>query len=211
MEKFMLGRKAGMTQIFDEDGLVIPVTVVDCGPLTVVDVKTADRDGYAAVKVGYEDIGTRKLNRPDKGQFAKAGLDEKKHLREFRTDASYEVGQEINVADMFAVGDKIDVTGISKGKGFAGAIKRHNYRTGPATHGSRYHRGPGSLGASATPGRVWKGKKLPGQMGNQRVTVQNLEVVVVDADRNFIAIKGAIPGPKGGRVLEIKNSVKSVK
>ncbi len=211
MEKFMLGKKAGMTQLFGEDGSALPVTVIDCGPVSVIQKKTVPSDGYAALKVGYGDIAEKKLNKPAKGQFAKSGTALKKYLREFRTDAAFEVGSEIRVSDMFAVGDRVDVSGISKGKGYAGVIKRYNQSTGPLTHGSMYHRRVGSMGSNTTPARVFKGKKLPGHMGSVRVTVQNLEVVLVDGERNILALKGAVPGPRNGGILEIKNTVKSGK
>lgn len=209
MEKFMLGKKAGMTQLFDENGIAIPVTVIDCGPVTVTQTKTVENDGYSAVKVGYGDIAEKKLTKPAKGQFAKSELTPKKYLKEFRSDAQFEVGQEINVSDMFAIGDHVDVSGVSKGKGFAGAIKRHNQKIGPKSHGSMYFRRVGSMGANTDPARVFKGKNLPGHMGSENVTVQNLEVVMVDKDRNILVLKGAVPGPKGGGILEIKKTVKS--
>lgn len=203
--KFMLGRKAGMTQLFDEEGVSIPVTVIDCGPVTVIQNKNDEVDGYKAVKVGYEEY--KKGNKPHKGQFKKVDVDEKRVLREFVTDDEYEVGQVLNVGDMFAADDYVDIVGISKGKGYAGAIKRHGFSRGPVTHGSKYHRAAGSMGSSATPAKVLKGKKLPGQMGNERVTVQNLRVVQVDGERNILVVKGAVPGPRGG-LLEIKTTVK---
>lgn len=209
MEKFMLGKKAGMTQLFDENGIAIPVTVIDCGPVTVIQSKTVENDGYSAVKVGYGDIAEKKLTKPEKGQFVKNELTPKKYLKEFRSDAQFEVGQEINVADMFVAGDHVDVSGVSKGKGFAGAIKRHNQKIGPKSHGSMYFRRVGSMGANTDPARVFKGKNLPGHMGSENVTVQNLEVVMVDKDRNILVLKGAVPGPKGGGILEIKKTVKS--
>ncbi len=209
MEKFMLGKKAGMTQLFDENGIAIPVTVIDCGPVTVTQTKTVENDGYSAVKVGYGDIAEKKLTKPAKGQFAKSELTPKKYLKEFRSDAQFEIGQEINVSDMFAIGDHVDVSGVSKGKGFAGAIKRHNQKIGPKSHGSMYFRRVGSMGANTDPARVFKGKNLPGHMGSENVTVQNLEVVMVDKDRNILVLKGAVPGPKGGGILEIKKTVKS--
>lgn len=211
MEKFMLGKKAGMTQLFNEKGVAIPVTVLECGPLSVVQKKTAENDGYSAVKVGYGDIAEKKLTKPAKGQFKKHEISPKKYLREFRTDAEFTVGQEINVSEMFAVGDRVDISGISKGKGFAGVTKRYNQKTGPLTHGSMYHRRVGSMGANTDPARVFPGKKLPGHMGAVNVTVQNLEVVIVDKDRNILVLKGAVPGPKGGGILEIKKTVKSGK
>ena len=206
MEKYMLGKKAGMTQLFDENGVSIPVTVIDCGPLVVVQNKTVATDGYKAVKVGYGQV--KNANRPHKGQFAKAGVDAKKVLREFKTEAEYTLGQEIRVSDMFAAGDAVDVSGVSKGKGFQGTIKRYGQRGGPESHGSMYHRRVGSMGPNTDPARVFKGKKLPGHMGAENVTVQNLDVVMVDGERNIIVIKGAVPGPKGG-LVEIKSSVKS--
>lgn len=212
MKKFILGTKIGMTQIFNENGLAIPVTVVQAGPCTVLQKKTVDTDGYGAVKVGFADANEKRLNKPDKGQFSKIKVEPKKYVREFRADDfdKYEVGQEIKVADMFENGEKIDVTGISKGKGFAGVIKRYGHQRGKETHGSMYHRRVGSMGANTSPARVFKGKKLPGHMGVDRVTVQNLDVVRVDAERNLLLIKGAVPGPKGGLVI-IKNTVKSGK
>ena len=211
MEKFMLGKKAGMTQLFDENGIAIPVTVMDCGPVVVVQKKTVALDGYNAVKVGYGDIVERKISKPAKGQFTKFGLAPKKFLKEFQTEAEFTVGQEIKVSDMFAVGDKVDVSGISKGKGFAGVTKRYNQKTGPLTHGSMYHRRVGSMGSNTDPARVFPGKKLPGHMGSVNVTVQNLEVVMVDGDRNILVLKGAVPGPKNGGILEVKTTVKSGK
>jgi len=206
MEKYMLGKKAGMTQLFDDKGNSIPVTVIDCGPLFVVQNKTVENDGYKAVKVGYGAV--KNANRPHKGQFAKAGVETRKVLREFKSEADYTLGQELRVTDMFAAGDAVDVSGVSKGKGFAGNIKRHGQSGGPETHGSMYHRRVGSMGPNTDPARVFKGKKLPGHMGAVNVTVQNLDVVMVDGERNIIVIKGAVPGPKGG-LVEIKSSVKS--
>lgn len=205
----MLGKKAGMTQLFTEDGTAVPATVLECGPLSVVQVKTVGIDGYSSVKVGYGEVKEKKINKPDRGQFSKAGTPAKKYLREFRLEGDFQTGQEIKVSDMFAVGDRVDVSGVSKGKGYAGVIKRYNQRTGPETHGSMYHRRVGSMGANTDPARVFKGKKLPGHMGAVNVTVQNLEVVLVDGERNILALKGAVPGPKGGGVLEITNTVKS--
>lgn len=208
MAKFMLGRKAGMTQLFDEDGIIIPVTVLDCGPLSVVQMKTVEDDGYSAVKVGYED--KKRVNKPAAGEFEKAGVTPKRILREFHTEKTYDPGAAINVADMFQAGDIVDVSGISKGKGFAGPIKRHGLGRGPMSHGSKYHRGVGSMGSTSTPGRVLKGKKMPGQMGAKRVTVQNLRVVEVDGERNILVIRGAVPGPNGG-LVEVRAAVKSPK
>lgn len=209
MEKAILGTKIGMTQLFDEDGKVIPVTVVEAGPCTVVQKKTNETDGYEAIQVGFGTVKEKKLNKPQKGHFAKADVAARKFLKEFRLSdiSAYNVGDEIK-ADIFAAGDNIDVTGTSKGKGFAGPMKRWGLHRGPMAHGSGYHRGSGSMGACSTPGRVMKGKKLPGHMGNVKVTVQNLEIVKVDAEKNLILVKGAIPGNKGGLVV-IKNSVKA--
>ena len=209
MKKAILGTKVGMTQIFGENGELIPVTVVLAGPCTVVQKKTTETDGYEAVQVGFGDVKEKKLNKPQKGHFAKADVANKKYLREFRLDdcSALNVGDEIK-ADIFEAGEKIDVTGISKGKGFAGPMKRWGLHRGPMTHGSGYHRGSGSMGACSNPGRVMKGKKLPGHMGVVRVTVQNLEVVKVDAENNLILLKGAVPGNKGGLVT-IKNAVKA--
>lgn len=212
MKKAMIGKKIGMTQLFDEKGLVIPVSVIQAGPLTVVQKKTVENDGYNAIKVGYESIKEKKISKPNLGQFTKTKLAPMKYLKEFRLEdiSGYEVGQEIKAEDMFQSGDKIDVSGMSKGKGFQGVTKRFGQRTGPNTHGSMYHRRTGSLGSGTTPGRVLKGKKMPGHMGMDNTTIQNLEVVRVDADRNLILIRGAVPGPKGG-LLVIKNTVKSGK
>ena len=208
--KGILGRKIGMTQIFTEAGEVVPVTVVEAGPVVVTQVKTIENDGYNAVQVGFVDAKEKSLNKPQKGHLAAANT-LKKHLKEFRVDSveEYTVGQEIK-ADLFAAGELIDVTGISKGKGFQGPIKRHGQSRGPETHGSRYHRRPGSMGACSYPGRVFKNKKLAGHMGSVKVTVQNLEVVRVDADKNFILVKGAIPGAKGS-VVTLKEAVKASK
>lgn len=208
--KGILGKKIGMTQIFTEHGEVIPVTVVEAGPVVVTQIKTTENDGYTAIQVGFQDAKEKSLNKPQKGHLAAANT-LKKHLKEFRVDSveEYTVGQEIK-ADLFAAGELIDVTGISKGKGFQGPIKRHGQSRGPETHGSRYHRRPGSMGACSFPGRVFKNKKLAGHMGSVKVTVQNLEVVRVDADKNFILVKGAIPGAKGS-VVTIKEAVKASK
>lgn len=206
MNKFMLGRKAGMTQIFDENGTAIPVTVIECGPITVVQNKNLENDGYTAVKVGFEEH--RKANKPDRGQAAKAGAEPLRIMREFKTEESFELGQVLHVSDMFETGQNVDISGISKGKGYQGAIRRHGFGRGPMAHGSKYHRAAGSNGPSATPGKIRKGKKLPGQLGNERVTVQNLQVVLVDGERNILAVKGAVPGSRGG-LLEIRTSVKA--
>ena len=205
--KGILGKKLGMTQIFTEEGIVLPVTVVEAGPVVVTQIKTNEKDGYNAIQVGFKDAKEKSLNKPQKGHLAAANV-LKKHLKEFRVDSveGYTVGQAIN-ADLFAAGEIIDVTGISKGKGFQGPIKRHGQSRGPESHGSRYHRRPGSMGACSFPGRVFKNKKLAGHMGSVKVTVQNLEVVKVDAEKNLILVKGAIPGAKGS-VVTIKEAVK---
>ena len=208
--KGILGKKLGMTQIFTEAGDVIPVTVVEAGPVVVTQIKTTEKEGYNAVQVGYGEVKEKSLNKPQKGHLAAANV-LKKHLKEFRMDSveGYTVGQEIK-ADIFAAGEKIDVTGTSKGKGFQGPIKRHGQSRGPESHGSRYHRRPGSMGACSFPGRVFKNKKLAGHMGSVKVTVQNLEVVRIDAEKNLILVKGAIPGAKGS-VVTLKEAVKSSK
>lgn len=207
--KNILGKKIGMTQIFLEDGVVVPVTVVEAGPVKVIQKKTVDKEGYNAIQVGFEDKKENRVNKPLKGHFDKAGVEYKKHIREFIVDNpdEFEIGQEIKV-DVFEQGDKVDVVGISKGKGTQGPIKRHNYSRGPESHGSKYHRAGGARAAAADPGRVFKGTKGMGRMGNERVTVQNLEVVRVDTDRNLLLIKGAVPGPKGG-LLIVKETVKN--
>ena len=197
-----------MTQIFTEDGVVIPVTVVEAGPVVVTQIKTTEKEGYNAVQVGFVDAKEKSLNKPQKGHLAAANV-LKKHLKEFRMNSveEFTVGQEIK-ADIFTAGEIIDVTGTSKGKGFQGPIKRHGQSRGPESHGSRYHRRPGSMGACSFPGRVFKNKKLAGHMGSVTVTVQNLEVVRVDAEKNYLLIKGAIPGPKGG-LITVKSSIKT--
>ena len=209
MKKFILGKKIGMTQVFNDKGLSIPVTVIEAGPCTVIQNKTVENDGYNAIKVGFVDITEKKLNKPQKGQFSKLKLAPKKFLREFRLEegTSFEVGHDIKIEDMFQAGEKVDVSGISKGKGFQGNIKRHGQKGGPESHGSMYHRRPGSMGSNTTPARVWKGKLLPGHMGVDKITIQNLEVVRVEIERNLLLIKGAVPGPKGA-LLVIKNTVK---
>ena len=208
--KAIIGKKVGMTQIFDENGFVIPVTVIEAGPCTVAQVKSVENDGYNAVQLGFGDVKDKHINKPEKGHFAKSKLAAKKHLREFRVDsADVKVGDEVK-ADVFVAGDKIDVQGTTKGKGFQGVIKRHGQHRGPMGHGSMYHRRPGSMGSTSTPGRVFKGKKLPGHMGVQTVTIQNLDVVRVDMDKNVLLVKGSVPGPKGA-ILKIKATVKSAK
>jgi len=213
LKKAILAKKIGMTQVFAENGELVPVTVLEAGPCVVVQKKTVENDGYSAVQVGFLDArqnvrGNYYVNKPKKGHFDKAGVTPKKFIREFLlADAdSFEVGQEIK-ADVFAAGDKVDVSGVSKGKGFQGAIKRHGQSRGPMSHGSKYHRGLGSLSAGTTPGRVKKGKRMPGHMGNKRITVQNLTIVRTDAEKNLILVKGAVPGPRGV-LLTIKNTVK---
>ena len=210
MQKGIIGKKMGMTQIFDENGKVVPVTVVEAGPCTVVQKKTVESDGYVAVQLGYGDISAKKVSKPAKGHFDKADVAPKRTLREFRLDdiSAMNVG-DILKADVFAVGDRIDVVGTSQGKGYAGAIKRWNQHRLRESHGTGpVARHAGSMGSCSTPSRVFKGKRLPGHLGAERVTIQNLKVVKVDAENNLIAIKGAIPGPKGS-VVCISDSVKA--
>ena len=208
MKKAILATKVGMTQIFNEDGVLTPVTVLQAGPCVVTQVKTVENDGYSAVQVGFVDKRAKLVNKPLKGHFEKAGVSYKRYVREFKFEdaESYTLAQEIK-ADIFAAGDKIDVTAISKGKGFQGAIKRLGQHRGPMAHGSKFHRHQGSNGACSDPSRVFKGKGMPGQMGHKRITVQNLEVVRVDAENNLLLVKGAVPGPKKSLVT-IKESVK---
>ena len=209
MTKGILGKKVGMTQYFTEAGELIPVTVVEVTPNVVLQLKTIENDGYEAVQLGFDDLREVLSNRPAKGHVAKANATPKRFIREFNNVelSEYEVGQEITV-DVFKEGDIVDVTGTSKGKGFQGAIKRHGQSRGPMAHGSRYHRRPGSMGGASFPSRVFKGKALPGQMGGDRITIQNLEVVKVDAERNVILIKGNVPGSKKS-LVEIKTAIKS--
>ena len=206
MQKGIIGRKVGMTQIFTEDGKVVPVTVLEAGPCVVTQKKTVENDGYQAVQIGFEDLREKLVTKPLKGHFNKAQTAYKRVLREFDLDDALAVGDIIK-ADTFAAGDKVDVTGISKGKGFQGAIKRHGFHTGPMAHGSGYHRHQGSMGSNTDPSRVFKGKGMPGHMGSEQVTVQNLDIVKVDAENNIIAIKGAVPGPNGGLIV-VKSAVK---
>lgn len=208
----VLGRKVGMTQIFDENGLSIPVTVIEVKPCAVVQVKTAERDGYTAVQVGSEPVSDNKVNRPLRGHFARAGVKPHRILREFRVDdpSEYQEGSTLGV-DTFSEGQRVDVIGISKGKGFAGGVKRHGFGRGPMSHGSHHHRAPGSHGASADPSRVFKGRKLPGRMGADRVTAENLEVVRVDAEKNVLLIRGAVPGPRGSLVTVQQSKKQSKK
>ena len=211
MKKAILATKVGMTQIFNEDGVLTPVTVLQAGPCVVTQVKTVENDGYDAVQVGYVDKREKLVTKPVKGHFDKAGVSYKRYVREFRFEnaSEYSVKDEIK-ADIFAAGDKIDVTAVSKGKGFQGAIKRHGQHRGPMAHGSKFHRHQGSNGSATTPGRVFKGKGMPGHMGNVKVTIQNLEIVRVDAENSLILVKGAVPGPKKSLVT-IKETVKARK
>ena len=208
MKKAILTTKVGMTQIFNEDGVLTPVTVLQAGPCVVTQVKTEENDGYSAVQVGFADKKEKGINKPQKGHFDKAGVAPKRFVREFRFENAeeYTVGQEIK-ADIFAAGDKIDATATSKGKGYTGGIKRHGLKSGPSAHGSKYHRHAGSNGACSDPSKVFKGKRMPGQMGGKKITVQNLEIVKVDVENNLLLVKGAVPGPKKSMVT-IKETVK---
>ena len=210
MKKAILATKVGMTQIFNETGVLVPVTVLQAGPCVVTQVKTVANDGYDAVQVGFVDKREKLVSRPEKGHFDKAGVSYKRYVRELKLDnaAEYEVKAEIK-ADIFKEGDKVDATAVSKGKGFQGAIKRHGQHRGPMAHGSKFHRHQGSNGSATTPGRVFKGKGMPGHMGHKRVTVQNLEVIRVDAENNVILVKGAVPGPKKCLVT-LKETVKTI-
>ena len=209
MKKAILATKVGMTQIFNEAGELVPVTVLQAGPCVVTQVKTVENDGYSAVQVGFQDIREKLVNKPVKGMFDKAGVSYKRYVREFKLEGEYAVKDEIK-ADVFEAGDKVDATAIAKGKGFQGAIKRHGQSRGPMAHGSKYHRHAGSNGSCSTPSKVFKGKKMPGHMGGKKVTTQNLEIVRVDAEKNLLLVKGAIPGPKKALVT-IKESVKAGK
>ena len=207
----IIGEKLGMTQIFSDDNQAIPVTVIKAGPVRVVQIKRPEIDGYAAIQIAYKEISASKAGRPATGHFAKAGVAPHRHLVEVRVDDpdAFEVGQEISIGDVLKTGQKADVTGISKGKGFAGVMKRHNFKGQGASHGvHKVHRAPGAIGACATPARVFKGKRLPGRMGGDQRTVMNLEVVQVDAARNLLLVKGAVPGPKGA-VLVVREAVKA--
>jgi len=207
--KGILGRKVGMTQVFGDDGVVVPVTLIEAGPCYVTQRKTAEKDGYNAIQLGFDEISEKRLNKPKAGHLKRAGVPAVRHLREFKVASpdEFEDGQKIDVS-VFEPGDRVDVTGISKGKGFAGVVKRHGFRGGPKTHGqSDRWRAPGSVGAGSTPGRVFKGTRMAGRMGNEQVTTQNLQVVLVDADKNLLAIKGAVPGGKNGLVI-VKEAVK---
>ena len=207
--KALIGKKIGMTQIFDEKGNIVPVTAIEVGPCTVTQIKTVDQDGYQSIQLGFEDVKESKLTKPELGKFKKSKLTPKKYLREFPIESveGINVGDE-SKADVFEVGDKVDIQGTSKGKGFQGVIKRHGQSRGPMGHGSMYHRRPGSMGPTSTPGRVFKGKNLPGHMGVETVTIQNLEVVKVDLDKNIILVKGSVPGAKKS-ILKIRKSVKA--
>ena len=209
MKKAILAKKVGMTQIFNEAGELVPVTVLQAGPCVVTQVKTVDNDGYDAVQVGFEDIREKLVNKPVKGMFDKAGVSYKRYVREFKLEGEYAVKDEIK-AEIFEAGDKVDATAIAKGKGFQGAIKRHGQSRGPMAHGSKYHRHAGSNGACSSPSKVFKGKRMPGHMGGKKVTTQNLEIVRVDAEKNLLLVKGAVPGPKKALVT-IKESVKAGK
>lgn len=209
MKKAIMAKKLGMTQIFMEDGSLVPVTVLEAGPCSVIQIKTVDNDGYSAVQLGFVDKKEKHTTKPLQGHFAKVGVEPKRFVKEFRLEnaESFEVGQEINV-DAFTVGDIVDVSGVSKGKGFQGNIKRHNQSRGPMAHGSKYHRRPGSMGQASSPSKVFKGKKLPGHMGHVNITVQNLEILRIDKEQNLILVKGAVPGPKK-TILTIKDAVKA--
>ena len=211
MKKGLIGKKIGMTQIFDGTGKVIPVTAIEVGPCVVAQIKTEETDGYNSIQLGFGTIKENKVNKPEKGHFTKASIVPTKYLREFRVDSieNIKVGDELK-ADIFAVGDKIDVQGTSKGKGFQGVIKRHGQHRGPMGHGSMYHRRPGSMGSTSTPGRVFKGKRLPGHMGVETVTIQNLEIIETNTNENYILISGNVPGAKNSIVL-IKTAIKGNK
>jgi large subunit ribosomal protein L3 len=210
--KAILGEKLGMTQIYSDESQAIPVTVIKAGPVRVTQIKRPETDGYAAIQIAYKELPNKQVNRATAGHFARADVPPAKHVVEVRVDDpdDYSVGQEITAGDLFAAGSKADVTGISRGKGFAGVMKRHNFQGQGASHGAhKVHRAPGAVGACATPARVFKGKRMPGRMGGDKVTVMNLDVVQVDADRNIVMIRGAVPGPKGA-VLVIREAVKAV-
>ena len=210
MKKGLIGKKIGMTQIFDENGNVIPVTLIECGPCVVAQKKTAENDGYDAIQLGFMDAKAKHMNKAEQGHFAKNGLAMKKHLKEFRLDdcAQYNVGDVITV-DTFAAGEKVDITGMTKGHGYTGVVKRWNCHKLRMTHGvGPVHRQPGSMGANSSPSRIFKNKKMAGQYGNEKMTVQNLKVVKIDSEKNLVAVKGAVPGAKGGIVF-VRNSVKA--
>lgn len=208
--KAIIGEKLGMTQVFDDENRAIPVTVIKAGPVHVTQIKRPETDGYAAIQIAYREMSTNKANRAQVGHFAKAGVAPHRHLVELRVDDpdAYELGQEITIADVLEVGQRADATGISKGKGFAGVMKRHNMKGQGASHGvHKVHRAPGAIGACATPARVFKGKRMPGRMGGDQTTVLNLDVVQIDAGRNVLLLKGAVPGPKGA-VVVVREAVK---
>ncbi|MBN2566413.1 MAG: 50S ribosomal protein L3 [Candidatus Eisenbacteria bacterium] len=204
----IIGKKLGMTRVFNEDGTAVPVTVIEAGPCVVTQVKTADTDGYEAVQLGFDRVRRKALNKPRMGHFERAGLAPRRKITEFRVEdaGGYEVGQEIKV-DIFEPGEVVDVTGLSKGRGFQGVVKRHGFSVGRETHGNRNHRRPGSIGQSATPAKVWKGRKLPGRMGGRRVTLKHISVVEVDGDKNLLLVRGAVPGANNGYVLIRKAGV----
>ena len=212
MEKAILAKKIGMMQIFEENGIVVPVTVLEAGPCTVVQKKTVEKDGYTALQVGFGTIRPKQVNKPMRGHYEKhldgANAQPNRVLKELKLDDidKFEIGSEIK-ADIFVAGDQVDISGVSKGKGYQGAIKRHGLRTGPRTHGSKYHRGLGSMGPGTTPGSVKKGKRMSGHMGARNTTVQNLQVVRIDAEKNLLMVKGAVPGPRNGLVV-VKSTVK---
>ncbi len=209
--KGIIGKKIAMTQIFTEEGKVIPVTMVEAGPCMVTQIKTVEREGYDALQLGFGAVKEKKVSKPQKGHFESKNLEPRRHLAELRVEdpAGYRLGQEITV-DIFAKGDHVDITGRSRGKGFAGVIKRYNFRGGPASHGAHFHRAPGAIGACATPSRVFKGTRMPGRMGAERVTALNLEIVDVKTERNILLLRGSVPGPDGGLLL-IRESVKTRK
>lgn len=208
MRKAILGKKVGMTQVFTDNGLLVPVTVVEAGPCVVTQVKSQEKDGYSALQIGFGDIREKLVNKPKKGHFDKADTPYRRHIREIKVDNAegFAVGNKIK-ADTFEAGERVDISGTNKGKGFAGTIKRWNQHRGPMEHGSRYHRRPGSMGPGTSPGRVFKSKRLPGRLGGERVTIQNLEIVKVDAQRNLLLVKGAVPGARG-TLLTIRSTVK---
>jgi len=209
--KAILGEKLGMTQVFDDQARVVPVTVIKAGPVHITQIKNEKRDGYSAIQIAFKELRAKQVNRPQAGHFSRANVIPSKHIVEVRVDdvSGYKIGQRIGVADLFSAGMTADVTGVSRGKGFAGVMKRHNFKGQGASHGAhKVHRAPGSLGACATPARVFKGKRMPGRMGNETTTVLNLEVVQVDAEHDLLMVKGAVPGPKGA-VLVIREAVKS--
>jgi len=209
--KGIIGKKIAMTQIFSEDGKIVPVTMLEAGPCVVTQIKTVEREGYNALQLGFEEAKERNLNRPRRGHFESKSLQPRRHLAEVRVEdpSEYRLGQEIDVS-IFSKGDRVDITGRSRGKGFAGVVKRHKFGGGPASHGAHFHRAPGAIGACATPSRVFKGMRMPGRMGGQKVTALNLEVVDLKPERNLLLVRGSVPGPDGGLVV-IRESVKARK